>query len=118
MSQDEYLSTEKLGETPCCYILRPQRARLDESLGVHGDLSNDIIYGDLGNDIIFDGEGDDIIVYHNCDGHDIIEYAGPEHDTLRCEGVTMQKQYQDGDDLIFEMSVGGQIRSKNRLLCR
>ena len=82
---------------------------------VYGDLGNDIIYGDLGNDVIFGGEGNDVIVYRSGDGYDNIEDAGPGHDVLRCEGVRIQNQHQDGNDLIFEMSDGGLIRIKNHL---
>ena len=82
---------------------------------VYGNLGNDIIHGDKGNDTLYGGDGDDVYIYESLNDQITIQPDSSGNDELRCVNVRAVSERIEGNDLIFEMPVGGQIRLVNHI---
>ena len=77
---------------------------------IYGDLGNDILYGDKGIDFVFGGDGDDLYMYEYLHDQLTIYPDSSGNDELRCVNARATGERTEGNDLTFDMLVGGQIR--------
>ena len=85
---------------------------------MYGDLGNDTIHGDQGNDTLYGGDGDDVYIYESLNDQITIQPDSSGNDELRCVNVRAMSERTEGNDLIFEMPLGGQIRIVNHMNSR